>query len=206
MVDIIRKYNLNSLIKYEFFKTNNAIQDIICKHLFLIELLEKSKDKSKRILMKIRRNIIKNNKTLIYDYNYRIECDVFKMNNYYNKITVQTYFMFCSIYEINDIKTLFENDFIKYQIDQIMEESDIHTNIQFNTDRDNRFNYSLFLNNFRKLSKVNGNRDLLFIVDHYYRNMYSNFIIFDIENEDIFLSLYHNNFDNDDDFECLFER
>jgi hypothetical protein len=65
MVDIIKKYNLNNALKYEFFKANNNIQSLICRYLFLIELKDKTKNTTKDILNNIECNLINKNKVLI---------------------------------------------------------------------------------------------------------------------------------------------
>ena len=66
IIYIINKYNLNNVLKYEFFKANHTIQGLICHNLFLIQLKSKSKNNTINILNKIEYKLVNKNKWLTY--------------------------------------------------------------------------------------------------------------------------------------------
>jgi hypothetical protein len=90
MVEIIKKYNLNNALKYEFFKANDNIQNLICRNLFLIELKDKTKNTTKDILNNIECNLINKNKHLIKSKNeienYGTKEDILKDKEHTKKL------------------------------------------------------------------------------------------------------------------------
>ncbi len=58
MVSIIKKYNINSKLKYEFFKCNNTIQDLICRKLHLIKIRETAQKKEQKRIINDKHNDI----------------------------------------------------------------------------------------------------------------------------------------------------
>jgi len=103
MSKVINKYNLNSLLKYEFFKTNTSIQNIICNKLLLIDIRSKAQNKTVDILNNIEKNIIDNNEMLKSYKSASLEDD------YMSRLRIFKYYMYCLIYDIRTIYYMISN-------------------------------------------------------------------------------------------------
>jgi hypothetical protein len=162
MVNIINKYNLNSLLKYEFFKSNEAIQNMICHNLFLSEIQTKAKNTTIDILNNIEYKLSNNNKSLISlntnIVTYGTDEDILKckkkaeddlkkqihvtskydttkeeyMKDYDDRLTMYKYYMFCLIYDIKNIQSLLEIDFMKKEIYKVGDYRDYNDYNEFN--------------------------------------------------------------------------
>jgi hypothetical protein len=216
MVNIINKYNLNSLLKYEFFKSNEAIQNMICHNLFLSEIQTKAKNTTIDILNNIEYKLINNNKWLIYInediISYGTEEDILKckkkaedllkkqihmtskydttkeeyMKRYNDKLTMYKYYMFCLIYGIQNIQSLLEIDFMKKEIYKV-ERCDHRDYDDFN--HHIKFKRFIFLNDYNYYK----------MIENSYIKLYSECSHFIIYNDSLTLNRYSTDEYKDDD-------
>ena len=187
MVDIINKYNLNNVLKYEFFKANHTIQGLICHNLFLIQLKSKSKNNTINILNKIEYKLVNKNKWLTYFLEKKYEVD------YLNKLIMFKYYMFSLIYDIQNIQSLFEIDFIKKEIDKVercdyRDYDDFNDNFIIEHDYYNK-KYNLFSKKHYIIKDV-FNNNYNDMIESSYKNIYSECSNFNIDNDNLRLNIY----------------
>lgn len=202
MVDIIKKYNLNNILKYEFFKINHTIQNLICHNLFLIELKNKSEDYTITILNKIENKVINNNKCLTY------YLDKEDRSHYLNKLIMFKYYMFCLIYDIQNIQSLFEIDFIKKEIYQVerydyTDYDDFNNNFVIEDDYYNK-KYNLFSKKHYIIKDL-FNNVYIDMIESSYKNVYSECSNFIITNDSLVLTLYSSSEEEDDEIQYEIE-